>query len=58
MYSHTNAKAPWAVYVYETNENDAWEHIDDFPWVMERDEDSALRAAMTFLDDWSKKRKI
>ena len=45
-----NANAPWRVKVY-SNINGEWLRVEDFPWTDDRDEESALRMALSFLQD-------
>ena len=50
LYSYTNANAPWNAHVY-SKKGEAWQRIADFPWVMERTEESAIRSALEFLEE-------
>lgn len=48
--NYMNANAPSHGRVYE-EVDERWEKIPEFPWIDERDEDSAIRSALTFLED-------
>jgi hypothetical protein len=50
LESHTNNNARYSVSVFE-EKNGSWKRIEDFPWSMERTEESALRSALSFLED-------
>jgi hypothetical protein len=50
LFNYSNANAPWNTHVY-LRKGEAWERIPDFPWVMERTEESAIRSAFDFLEE-------
>jgi len=50
LYCYSNPKAHWSAQVY-SERNDAWKGVPNFPWVSERSEEAAIRAALSFLED-------
>jgi hypothetical protein len=50
LYCYSNPKSPWAAQAY-SEKRDGWKGVPDFPWVSERNEEAALRAALSFLED-------
>lgn len=50
LYCYTNPKANWSTQIY-SERNDVWKGVPNFPWVSERSEEAAIRAALSFLED-------
>ena len=50
LYCHSNPKSPWTAQAY-TEKRNGWKCVPDFPWVNERNEEAAIRAAFSFLED-------
>jgi hypothetical protein len=50
LYCYSNPKSPWTAQAY-TEKRDGWKCVPDFPWVNERNEEAAIRAAFRFLED-------
>lgn len=50
LYCYSNPKSPWIVQAYSEN-RDCWKCVKDFPWVGERNEEAAIRAALSFLEE-------
>jgi hypothetical protein len=50
MYCYSNPKSPWTAQAY-SEKRDGWKCIPDFPWVKEKDEEAAIRAALNFVED-------
>jgi hypothetical protein len=50
LYCHSNPNARWVAEV-SRGTPDGWKPITDFPWVMERSDEAAIRAALNFLQD-------
>ena len=50
MYCFSNPTSPWIAQVYSEKRN-GWKCIPDFPWVSEKNEEAAIRAALSFLQD-------
>jgi hypothetical protein len=48
MYCYSNPKSPWITQAYY-EERDGWKSVPDFPLVSERNEEAAIRAALSFL---------
>jgi hypothetical protein len=49
MFNHLNANASWSARVYR--EGAAGLELEDFPWVDERTEDTAIHNALAFLEE-------
>lgn len=49
FYSYSTPKNPWGVEVYKQRSG-AWKRVK-FPWVDEKGEESALRLALSFIQD-------
>jgi hypothetical protein len=50
LYCYSNPKSPWTAQAY-TEKRDGWKCVPDFPWVNEKNEEAAIRAAFSFLED-------
>ena len=50
LYCYSNPKSPWNAQAYSESHN-AWKCVSNFPWVGERNEEAAIRAALSFLED-------
>ena len=51
-YWHSNPNAPWVARVHTRSEkSETWKEWPEFPWVQQRDEDSAIRDALDFIGD-------
>jgi hypothetical protein len=51
-YCHSNANAPWEGRVYRRHEREGnWQRWTAFPWVQERNEETAIRQALAFLEE-------
>jgi hypothetical protein len=50
LYCYSNPKSPWIAQAY-SEKRDVWKAVPEFPWVHEKNEDAAIRAALTFLQD-------
>jgi hypothetical protein len=50
LYCYSNPKNPWIAQAY-SEKRSGWKYIPEFPGVSERNEDAAIRAALTFLQD-------
>jgi len=48
FHSYSNLSAPWTVRV-SAEQDGQWKHLTDFPWVADRDEETAIRTALSFL---------
>jgi len=55
LYCHTNPRSPWSVQAYSEKQN-AWKCVPDFPWISEKNEEAAIRAALSFLEGLAAKR--
>lgn len=49
-YSYSNQSAPWFADVYLMQAN-TWKLVKEFPWVQEGHEWTALRQALSFIQD-------
>lgn len=50
LYCYSNPKSRWTAKAY-SEMRAGWKEIPDFPWVLEKNEEAAIRAALTFLED-------
>jgi hypothetical protein len=50
LYCYSNPKSPWTAQAY-SEKRDGWKCVTDFPWVNEKNEEAAIRAAFSFLQD-------
>jgi hypothetical protein len=50
LYCFSNPNGRWVANV-STYKSGGWKSIDDFPWAMEQTEESAIRAALSFIED-------
>ena len=50
LYCYSNPKSPWIAQAY-SEERDSWKSVPDFPQVSERNEEAAIRAALSFLEE-------
>jgi hypothetical protein len=50
LYCYSNPKSPWTAQAY-SEKRDGWKCIPDFPWVGEKNEEAAIRVALSFLED-------
>ncbi len=50
LYCYSNPKSPWTAQAY-SEKRDGWKCIPDFPRVGEKNEQAAIRAALSFLED-------
>jgi hypothetical protein len=50
LYCYSNPKSPWTAKAY-SERRDGWKGIPDFPWVSEKNEEAAIRTALSFLED-------
>jgi hypothetical protein len=50
LYCYSNPKSPWSVQAHSENKA-GWKCVPDFPWVSEKNEEAATRAALSFLED-------
>jgi hypothetical protein len=51
-YWHSNPSCRWEARVYRRNEGaETWKQWTEFPWVQERDEDTAIRQALNFIEE-------
>ena len=50
LYCYSNPKSPWIAQAY-AEKRDGWKCVSDFPSVSERNEEAAIRAALSFLED-------
>jgi hypothetical protein len=50
LYCYSNPKSPWIAQAY-SEKRDGWKCVADFPWVSEKNEEAAIRAALGFLED-------
>ena len=50
FYCYSNPKSPWVTQAY-CEKRSGWKCIPDFPWVGEKNEEAAIRAALSFLQD-------
>jgi hypothetical protein len=50
LYCHSNPKSHWIAQAY-SEKRDVWKCVPDFPWVSQRNEEAAIRAALSFLQD-------
>ncbi len=50
LYCYSNPKSPWGAQAY-SDKRDGWRGVPDFPWVSEKNEEAAIRAALSFLED-------
>jgi hypothetical protein len=55
LYCYSNPKSPWSAQAYSERQN-AWKCVPDFPWVGEKNEQAAIRLALSFLEDLAAKR--
>lgn len=49
LYCYSNPKSPWVAQAY--SEKRGWKCTPDFPSVSEKNEEAAIRAALSFLQD-------
>jgi hypothetical protein len=50
VHQDSNKTNPWGVKVYSMQSGD-WKPVTDFPWVQERNEGSALRLTLSFIQE-------
>src|SRR5437016_13203589 len=50
LYCYSNPKSPWSSQAYCESHN-AWKCVSNLQWVGERNEEAAIRAALSFLED-------
>jgi hypothetical protein len=50
FYCYSNPKSPWVAQAYSEKRSN-WKSVPDFPWVSEKNEEAAIRAALSFLQD-------
>ncbi len=50
LYCYSNPKSPWSAQALFESKT-GWKCIADFPWVKEKNEEAAIRAALRFLED-------
>ncbi len=50
LYCYSNPKSPWIAQAY-SERRDGWKCVPDFPLVSERNEEAAIRATLSFLED-------
>ncbi len=50
LYCYSNPKSPWVAQAY-SEKRSGWKSIPDFPWVGEKNEEAAIRTALSFLQD-------
>jgi hypothetical protein len=50
LYCYSNPKTPWSAQAYSERQN-VWRCVPEFPWVQEKNEESAIRTALSFLQD-------
>jgi len=50
LYCYSNPKSPWSARAY-SEKRDGWKSVPRFPWVSEKNEEAAIRAALSFLED-------
>jgi hypothetical protein len=50
LYCYSNPKSPWSAQAY-SERRDAWKCVPNFPWVHEKNEEAAIRATLSFLED-------
>jgi hypothetical protein len=50
LYCHSNPKSRWTAQAY-SEKRSGWKCVPDFPWVSEKNEEAAVRAALSFLQD-------
>jgi hypothetical protein len=55
LYCYSNQKSPWSAQAYSESHN-TWKCVPNFPWVGERNEEAAIRAALSFLEDLEARR--
>lgn len=52
LYWHSNLKCPWVARMLRRDGPfEPWSPWEDFPWVEERDEVTAIRTALSFVED-------
>jgi len=49
FYCYSNPKSPWIVQAY-SGQRSGWKCISDFPSIGEKNEEAAIRAALSFLE--------
>lgn len=50
LYCYSNPKSPWIAQAY-SEKRDGWKCVPDLPLVSEKDEETAIRAAFSFLEE-------
>jgi hypothetical protein len=50
LYCYSNPKSPWSAQAY-SEKRDGWKGVPQFPWVSEKNEEAAIRAALGFLEN-------
>jgi len=50
LYCYSNPKSRWAARAY-SEKNGTWKSVPDFPWVSEKNEEAAIRAGLSFLEE-------
>jgi hypothetical protein len=50
LYCYSNSKTPWSAQAYSERQN-VWKCVSGFPWVQEKNEEAAIRTALSFLQD-------
>jgi hypothetical protein len=50
LYCYSYPKSPWSAQAY-SEKRDGWKCVPDFPRISERNEEAAIRAALSFLQD-------
>jgi hypothetical protein len=51
FYCYSNPKSPWIVQPYSEKRSGDWKTIQDFPRVGKNNEETAIRTALSFLQD-------
>ena len=51
FYCYSNPRYPWIAQTYSEKRNGDWKSIPDFPRVGKKNEEAAIRTALSFLQD-------
>ncbi len=50
LYCYSNPKSPWIAQAYSEKRH-GWKSVPDFPLVSDKNEEAAIRATLSFLED-------
>jgi hypothetical protein len=51
FYCHSNPNAEWTASIYSSYDGSYWTQLEEFPWIGEREEETAIRLSLNFLTE-------